>query len=289
MRAVRSGVPQLRLVDAERQQLTVAALAAVTSVPKGDAAALVGACRELAPGVRARLARLSARIDGAMRGGDGTGVLHLIGLPAVAEPAALSILLACMLGDPVKEHEAGPWLKHIWPEAGESLGRPSARDSREFFPHTDLSYSASPPSFFLLHSLCNNPAEAGRTTLCAMSVLTRRVTEASLAELARPQFYFPTPSYYPGSGTVVAAVVGELDDGRRSIRFRRDGLRASSFAAMAAVLDLLGAIDRSMVEIHLDPNTALIIDNRLWLHGRTAFLHDARSGTPRHLHQVYAL
>jgi lysine 2,3-aminomutase len=253
-----------------------------------DRDVLVAGCRERAEALRFGMPRLAAKIGEAMRAKGSAGLLRIVDLPAGVAPEPLSVLLACLLGTPVKEHDLGPWIKEIKMEEGFVYSRPSARDSREFFLHTDLSYSSSPPPFFLLHSLVNSPRNGGMTTLCALQSLLDRLSEETLRQLALPQFIFPVPSYYPGDAPVTSPVLLTAPDGSRWIRFRRDGLRSTTWNGMAAVAELLEAIAGQTLETHLESGSALLIDNRRWLHGRTAFLPQAGHGEGRHLHQVYA-
>lgn len=253
-----------------------------------DRESLVAGCRERAAALRSELPRLALRIEETLRARGSAGLLRIADLPDGAAPEALSVLLACLLGTPVKEHDLGPWIKEIKVDEDFVYSRPSARDSREFFLHTDLSYSSSPPPFFLLHSLANSPRNGGMTTLCSLQSLLDQLPQETLRQLALPQFIFPIPSYYPGDLPVTSPVLHTAPDGSPWIRFRRDGLRSTTWAGMAAVAELLEAIAGQTLETHLECGSVLLIDNRRWLHGRTAFLPQAGRGEARHLHQVYA-
>jgi lysine 2,3-aminomutase len=279
-------VPRFALSAEERALL--AQWCAELGAEGADRERLVAGCRERGAALRSALPRLAARIGAAMRDGCSEGLLRLIDLPDGVSPEALSLLLAGLLGEPVREHAQGPWIKEIKVDEEFVYSRPSARDAREFFLHTDLSYSSSPPPFFLLHSLVNSPSNGGMTTLCPLAGLLGRLSEEAVRQLALPQFLFPVPSYYPGDGPVTSAVLQTAPDGSRWIRFRRDGLRSTTWAGMAAVGELLDAIVEQSLETHLESGSVLLIDNRRWLHGRTAFLPAAGRGEGRHLHQVYA-
>jgi lysine 2,3-aminomutase len=248
----------------------------------------VASCRQRAADLRSGLPRLVERIAETMHAGGSAGLLRIADLPDGVAPEALSMLLACLLGTPLKEHDRGPWIKEIKVDEEYVYSRPSARDSREFFLHTDLSYSPSPPPFFLLHSLVNSPHDGGMTTLCSLASLLGGLSEETLHQLSLPLFIFPIPSYYPGGGVVTSSVLHTAGDGSRWIRFRRDGLRSTTWAGMAAVGELLEAISGLTLETHLERGSMLLIDNRRWLHGRTAFLPAPGRGEARHLHQVYA-
>ncbi len=278
-------VPHFVLPDEERS-LLARCCAEIGSCE--DRESLVSSCREKVEALRSGLPRLAARIEETMRAKGSAGLLRIVDLPDGAAPEALSMCLAGLLGTPVKEHDLGPWIKEIKVDEEFVYSRPSARDSREFFLHTDLSYSSSPPPFFLLHSLVNSPRNGGMTTLCSLRSLLDRLSEETLRQLSLPQFIFPIPSYYPGNGLVTSSVLHTAPDGSRWIRFRRDGLRSTTWAGMAAVADLLEAIAGQTLETHLESGSVLLVDNRRWLHGRTAFLPQAGRGEARHLHQVYA-
>ncbi len=283
--SVMDNIPRFGLPEEERALL---AGCCAEAGPLEDRESLVAWCRERAAALRPGLPRLAAHIEETMRATGSSGLLRVVGLPDGAAPEALSLLLACLLGTPVKEHERGPWVKDIKVDEGFVYSRPSARDSREFFLHTDLSYSSAPPPFFLLHSLVNSSRNGGMTTLCPLRSLLGRLSAEALHQLSLPQFLFPVPSYYPGDGQVTSAVLHAAPDGSLWIRFRRDGLRSTTWVGMAAVAELLEAIAGETLETHLESGSALLIDNRRWLHGRTAFLPQAGRGEARHLQQVYA-
>jgi len=279
-----SPIPRYHLPESERLFLARCCqeLAAI-----GDLDSLVAACVERAPGFREGAGELAGRIRVEVRDAGAPGLLHVAGLPRAGSPQCLSLLLACLLGEPVKEHDLGPWVKEIKVDDGYVYSRPSARDAREFLLHTDLSYSTASPPLFLMHSLVNHPGDGGQTTLCSVDRLVERLAEPLRRELSAPQFIFPVPSYYPSHQAVTSAVLRQSPDGPWWLRFRQDGLRSTTWAGMSAVLELSRLMIDQMIETHVESDTVLLLDNRRWLHGRTAFLRQAGPQGARHLNQVY--
>ncbi len=230
---------------------------------------------------------LSNLIQAHIRSDQGTGVFHVSNLPVVEDSRVLSAVLGFLLGQVVRYEGEGDYIIEIKVQRTSGLDRPSFRNSREFLPHTDLSYAPQPPPYFFLHSLHNDRQEGGFSTWCSVQDLVARLSEDVIAQLAKPQFIFPAPSHYQGGGAIVHSVLQQGPNGSFYIRFRRDGIRAKSRAGIAAVVELVEAMTEVMKETNLEDNSVFYLDNRRCLHGRTAFLHSPASLALRHLNRVY--
>lgn len=164
----------------------------------------------------------------------------------------------------------------------------------EFPWHTDCSYENPPPRYFALHVL--QPGRYGGGTLSVMSVqrLSKLLSEATKASLARPEYLIRTPPEFVKSSKqqhiVGSIMVADAENATNMMRFREDILTPLSDRASVALDELKHAVKsaeaRSHSTLHLTPKalparSIIMIDNRRWLHARNHI-----TDPERHLRRV---
>lgn len=213
------------------------------------------------------------------------GLVVIEGLPTVTDPQRLGLLIGWLLGDVTKYENEGDYVIEIKDQGTKPGERPSFRNSREFFLHTDLSYVSEPPRFFLLHSISNDASGGGYSEFCHISKALDGMHNNDIKQLLEPYFEFPAPPHFKGGGVVLHEILSRSSDAMPlRVRYRRDNLRTINREGIDAVVSLVQALRENMFEMTLHPNSIAIIDNWFLLHGRTAF---APQPTPRHINRIY--
>lgn len=133
----------------------------------------------------------------------------------------------------------------------------------EFPWHTDCSYENPPPRYFALHVL--QPDRYGGGTLSVMSVqrLSKLLSEATKASLARPKYLIRTPPEFEKAlrqqHIVGSIMVTDAEKQANVMRFREDILTPLSDRASAVLNKLKHAVQsaeaRSYSTLHLTPET----------------------------------
>src|SRR5665213_301397 len=89
------------------------------------------------------------------------GLIVIEHLPKVKDPRRLILIVGSILGQIAREANEGDYVIAIKEQQTKPGERPSFKNAREFYFHTDLSYVPEPPLFLLMHSVVNNPGEGG--------------------------------------------------------------------------------------------------------------------------------
>lgn len=217
-----------------------------------------------------------------------TNVLILSNLPAFKAAHINTVILGMLLGKVVKEYEGGVWIKEIKsnPKMDEILDSPSSKDRKEFFLHTDLSYTDQPPHYFVFHCVSNPKNLGGMTTLCNLNQIINNLANQTISELEKCQFHFPAPSYYNKTGFITHPILSSINN-CQYIRFRRDGLRSQTKNGIKAVVDLINAFYENFITVEFEPHSSMFINNRKCLHGRFSFLPNITNDRIRYFSQVY--
>lgn len=217
-------------------------------------------------------------------------VLKIVNLPdeSLENPTVFCFLITSILGTVVPEYNGGLWLKNV--KLDQSLegmiGRPSARDSRKFMLHTDLSYTDKPPPFFLFYCINTLTYMGGESIIASIHQIEKNLSQEAFCELQKDQFLFPVPEYCCNIGKFVKSSVLYKDDSNRlAIRYRRDGIKSRSRRALDALAELNDVIMRCVEKVFSTNNSIIIFDNEHCLHGRTGFLEEKKSC--RHMVQAY--
>jgi hypothetical protein len=251
--------------------------------PNLDSLAL--AMKEIATQVSNSLPSLVSTLQVLVNEDSSPGLVVLEELPTVPDPRQLGLLIGWLLGDVTKYENEGDYLIEIKDQGTKPGERPSFRNSREFFLHTDLSYVPEPPRFFLLHSIANDAAGGGYSEFCHISKALDAMHNNDIKQLLEPYFEFPSPPHFKGGGVVLHEILSRTSDALPfRVRYRRDSLRTINREGIDAVVNLVQAFRDNMFEMTLQPNSIAVIDNWFLLHGRTAF---APQPAPRHINRIY--
>ncbi|HEX5705515.1 MAG TPA: TauD/TfdA family dioxygenase [Pyrinomonadaceae bacterium] len=248
--------------------------------------ALVTATQGAAPNLAKDLPSLVQRLQGCVDESSSPGLVLLQNVPEVADPRSLGLLIGWLLGDVTKYAGEGDYVIEIRDQGTKAGERPSFKNARDFFLHTDLSYVPEPPRFFLLHSIANDTASGGISEFCRISEALDEMDNLAIKQLEKSDYEFPAPPHYKDGARVVRfpILTRETDATPLRIRFRRDNLRTVYRDGIDAVMSLVSALRTSVFEVGLPPNSVAVIDNWFLLHGRTAF---APQTTPRHINRIY--
>ncbi len=217
------------------------------------------------------------------------GLLKVEDLPQVSDPRRITCILGGMLGAVKKFDGEGNYVIAVKEEATKPGERPSFKNAREFFLHTDLSYSSQPPEFMLLHSIVNNPSDGGFSVFCDVEKVIPQLSQRALDELQKPNFLFPAAKHWKGVSVVKFPILRrDEESGAWRIRFRRDNLRTLTRTGIEAIIELVRAFEKASYETPLLPRSLVLVDNEAFLHGRTAFLGSRPSCEPREILRIYS-
>ena len=206
--------------------------------------------------------------------------------PEVRYPRRLIAIAGEIFGRVVKYPGEGDYIIEIKEQQALAGDRPSFKNSRPFYLHSDLSYADSPPQFMLIHSIRNNPKEGGFSGFADIESVVQLLTPSAREELQKPQFLFPAPPHYEGKSFVQFPILTKAPGQITwNVRFRRDSLFSITRDGIEAIAQLIQALDQTAFEIVLHQNSMVLVNNRRYLHARTAFV--SKQSTPRHLNRVY--
>jgi L-asparagine oxygenase len=266
--------------------------------------ALVAAARpaweELPAGIRRRL-RAFRRDSGV------SGVLAVHGLPLDAglpptpavggsvqrtttRAAAVLLLAACGLGDPAayRQEKGGALVQDVVPVPGQEAFQGNA-GSTELMLHNENAFHVHRPDHVLLLCLrADHDRVAGLHTSSVREALAL-LPAPTRALLARPVFRTAAPPSFgfDSAGTPGHAVLtGDAED--PDVRVDFAATTAVTPAGQAALDELsraLGAVPRTL---HLEPGDLAVVDNRVALHGRSAF-RPRYDGADRWLQRTFVL
>jgi alpha-ketoglutarate-dependent taurine dioxygenase len=215
-----------------------------------------------------------------------SGLLILKNLPIHLQPDSIIGIVGFLLGDVVKYPGEGDFIIQIKEVATKAGERPSFKDSKEFYLHSDLSYVENPPHFFLLHSIVNDVSRGGMSTFCNIQDTVNELSNLAVIELQKNEYEFPAPKHFLSQGFVLFPILSKdaTNQLRWRIRFRRDNLRSLTRPGIDSIVELIKALRKNMFELSLEDNMIAIIDNWAYLHGRTSFINSPK---PRWLNRTY--
>ncbi|MBC3840342.1 L-asparagine oxygenase [Streptacidiphilus sp. 4-A2] len=269
-------------VHAVAERLTGAA-GGVIDDPRWAAAAR-DAWSDLPAGVRRELLRFR-------RDSGPTGTLLVRGLPVDQEtlpgtptvpgsvqrratvPAGTLMMIAAGLGDPAafRPEKSGALVQDVVPVPGQEDFQGNAGSVRLGF-HNENAFHPHRPDFVMLLCLrSDHEGVAGLRTSCVRQVIPLLTPEAREA-LSAPEFVTaPPPSFGAGSGGTEphAVLHGAPDD--PDLRVDLEATRPLTPRAADALLELQRLFDLTASTVLLVPGDLAIVDNRVTVHGRTAF------------------
>ncbi|WP_086661051.1 TauD/TfdA family dioxygenase [Lentzea kentuckyensis] len=293
----------ITLTDLERAEFGVLAEQLASTAPGlVDDPAWVAAARRLACLLPARLRETASRF----RHDPGTDGVLLIGnlpidtsllppTPNVPEsvernatrPAAVAALLALLLGEILayRQEKSGALVQNVVPVPGRESSQSNA-GSVPLEMHVENAFHPHRPDFVGLLCLRNDHSGTAGTLVSsirrALPLLPAEVVEV----LARPRFVTAAPpSFHSDAATEPHPVLGgDTADPNVVVDFAAtEPLDPEGRAALDALRDALLAVSTSLV---LQSGEMAFVDNRISLHGRSAF-EPRYDGQDRWLHRTF--
>lgn len=219
------------------------------------------------------------------------GTLLLRGLPVDAEalgetpsvadsvqrdasvPAAVLLMVACALGDPVayRAEKSGALVQDVVPVPGKETFSGNAGSALLTF-HNENAFHVHEPDYLLLLCLrADHDEAAGLRTACLREILPLLGDECREALFA-PEFITAPPPSFADDGAERAPqplLFGEPDD--PDMRMATIATRPLTERATAALRELGEAFETACRTVVLAPGHMAILDNRVTAHGRTPF------------------
>ncbi len=203
-------------------------------------------------------------------------------------PAAMLLLFAAGLGDPgaFAAEKSGALVQDVVPVPGQEEVQGNV-GSVELTFHTENAFHPHRPDHVMLLCLrADHEGVAELRTSCARRVLPL-LTPATRAALGRPEYVTEAPpSFGPaGEGTAHAVLTGDPED--PDWCFDEAATRGATPEARAALAELGEVAHRTYTAVRLRPGDLAVVDNRVTLHGRSAFT-PRYDGRDRWLQRTFA-
>nr|WP_189827922.1 TauD/TfdA family dioxygenase [Streptomyces finlayi] len=207
-----------------------------------------------------------------------------------AIPAALLVLAACGLGDPAafRPEKTGALVQDVVPVPGREEFQGNAGSVLLTF-HNENAFHPHRPDFVMLLCLRADPdGVAGLRTSCVREVLPL-LDPDTRAVLHLPEFRTaPPPSFGAAEGPAEPhpVLTGAFED--PDLRVDMAATEPLTERAAAALAALGNLFERTARTIRLEPGDLAVVDNRITVHGRTAF-SPRFDGTDRWLQRTFVL
>ncbi|MFE3775122.1 TauD/TfdA family dioxygenase [Streptomyces sp. NPDC059122] len=202
--------------------------------------------------------------------------------------AAMLLLFAGGLGDPAAfaAEKSGALVQDVVPVPGQEEVQGNVGAVELTF-HTENAFHPHRPDYVMLLCLrSDHEGVAELRTSCARRVLPL-LTPGTRETLGRPEFVTEAPpSFGPaGEGTAHAVLTGDPAD--PDWCFDEAATRAVTPEARVALAELAEVAHRTYTAVRLRPGDLAIVDNRVTLHGRSAFT-PRYDGRDRWLQRTFA-
>lgn len=188
-------------------------------------------------------------------------------------PAAVLMMVACALGDPVAylAEKSGALVQDVVPVPGKETFSGNAGSALLTF-HNENAFHQHEPDYLLLLCLrADHDATAGLRTACLGEVLPL-LSDATRAALSAPEFVLaPPPSFGTGSEARSPRPVLFGDPADPDMRMATIATTPLTARATDALREFGRACDAACRTLVLAPGDLAILDNRVTAHGRTAF------------------
>jgi L-asparagine oxygenase len=188
-------------------------------------------------------------------------------------PAAVLMMIACGLGDPVAylAEKTGALVQDVVPVPGRESFSGNAGSALLTF-HNENAFHQHEPDYLLLLCLrADHDRAAGLRTACLREVLPL-LSDASRAALFAPEFITAPPPSFADTGRTHApqpVLSGARED--PDMRMATIATTPLTARADAALREFGQACERACHTLSLAPGDLAILDNRVTAHGRTAF------------------
>ncbi|MFF3411774.1 TauD/TfdA family dioxygenase [Streptomyces sp. NPDC002742] len=231
------------------------------------------------------------------------GVLRISGLPTgtvpatptekdsverrTTVPAAALVLCVMGLGEPAafRPEKHGALVQNVVPVPGRESSQSNA-GSQNLKMHVENAFHTMRPDYVALSCLRNDHDGNAGLQVASVRLALREVPEKHQRILREARFRTCAPPSFSGGGNPVVHSVldGAADDPNVRVDFSSTSpLDDEGAAAMDTLHDALASVRVSLL---LAPGDLAVIDNRLVLHGRTAF-SPRYDGNDRWLHRSF--
>ena len=206
-------------------------------------------------------------------------------------PAALLTMLACGIGEPLayQAEKSGALVQDVVPVPGQETFHGNAGSAPLSF-HTENGFHPHPPDYVVFLCLrADHDGTAGMRVAGIRQALPL-LSPAGRQVLFAPEFITtPPPSFGPHAAGGVEAeprpvLSGAVED--PDIRMAQLVTTPLTPRAAAALAEFGRACEATARTLRLTPGDLVVIDNRVTVHGRTAF-HPRYDGADRWLQRTY--
>jgi hypothetical protein len=248
---------------------------------------LISSISQVIPEIKSNLPELVQHVQYLSSPATMVGLLLLKNLPEGSSSIHAPII-SSILGFLVKYEGEGDFIIPIKENSNSRETRPSFQNNKEFSLHSDLTYAPEPPKHIVMHYQATNHGGGGHSIFCDVLAALDDLNSDVLSELQKNQFLFTAPSHYKGNSVVKFPILTkDVMSNSWSIRFRKDGLKSETAIGAESVAEFVNAINRNSFEIIPEENSIVLLNNRTFLHGRTAYLSMSKLAKPRHLNRIY--
>ncbi|WP_443055858.1 TauD/TfdA family dioxygenase [Streptomyces sp. NBC_00239] len=205
-------------------------------------------------------------------------------------PAAFLVMTACGLGDPAAflPEKSGALVQDVVPVPGQEYFQGNA-GSVDLMMHNENAFHEHRPDYVLLFCLRPDHEEVAGLSTASIREALPRLSDRAREALWQPDFSTqPPPSFgSPDGGPVRHSVLsGTPEDPDVQVDFAAtSALTPVGGEALAELSDALVAVART---VRLRAGDLAIVDNRVCLHGRTAF-RPRYDGRDRWVQRTFAL
>ncbi|MEV6608005.1 TauD/TfdA family dioxygenase [Kutzneria sp. NPDC051319] len=204
--------------------------------------------------------------------------------------AAILMLAACGLGDPVafRAEKTGALVQDVVPVPGKEQFQGNAGSVLLEW-HNENAFHIYRPDYVMLLCLrADHDGIAGLRTACVRQALPL-LSDQGRAALSAPEFATqPPPSFgaVAGGGEPHAVLTGAWEDPDLKVDLAATtGLTPRAEGALVELQEVFATVGRTLV---LSPGDLAIVDNRVTVHGRTAF-QPRYDGRDRWLQRTFVL
>ncbi|MFE0119359.1 TauD/TfdA family dioxygenase [[Kitasatospora] papulosa] len=208
-------------------------------------------------------------------------------------PAALLTMVACGLGEPLayRAEKSGALVQDVVPVPGQENFHGNAGSVPLSF-HTENGFHPHPPDYVIFLCLRADHERIAGMRVAGIRQALPLLAPASREALFAPEFITtPPPSFAPDTAASNPAVEprpvlsGAVED--PDIRMAQLVTTPLTPRATEALFEFGRACEATARTLRLAPGDLVIIDNRVTVHGRTAF-HPRYDGADRWLQRTYA-
>ncbi|MEU5881415.1 TauD/TfdA family dioxygenase [Spirillospora sp. NPDC047279] len=207
---------------------------------------------------------------------------------AATVPACLQMLIAFQVGEPTAfaNEKAGALVQNIVPVPGREEQQSNA-GSVVFEMHIENAFHEHSPDYVMLSCLRNDHEDRARLRVASVRRALEGLDARTVAVLGEPRFITEPPTSFGGRDGAARphpVLIGDPAD--PDVRVDFSTTHPVDDEAKQAMWRLQEAFEATTLEFPLSRGDLALLDNRLSLHGRTAFL-PRYDGRDRWLHRTF--